>query len=90
VVGTERWEPKARDYRALAERIGKAGADGVYLGGLVYNNGPRLIKDLRQALGPDVAILAPHGFALPVPIVEGAEPAAEGFISPPGELLARR
>jgi branched-chain amino acid transport system substrate-binding protein len=99
VVGRAAWHGKARHYRALAERIRAAGADAVYLGGYVSNNGVRLIEDLRRALGPDVLILGPDGFATPGLIVEGAGPAAEGFLwtiptlpttelPPPGRELA--
>jgi branched-chain amino acid transport system substrate-binding protein len=80
VVGTAAWDSDARNYGALAERIRGAGADTVYLGGYVSNNGVRLIEDLRRTLGPDVQIIGPDGFATPELIVEGAGPAAEGFV----------
>jgi branched-chain amino acid transport system substrate-binding protein len=79
VAGTDAWDPGARDYRALADRVWAAGADAVYLGGYVSNNGVRLIEDLGAALGSDVLIIGPDGFATPGLIVEGAGPAAEGF-----------
>jgi branched-chain amino acid transport system substrate-binding protein len=79
VVGAGRWDPAAHDYRALSERIRRAGADAVYLGGYVSSNGPRLIKNLREALGPDAQLVAPDGFNQPAPIVEGAGALAEGF-----------
>jgi branched-chain amino acid transport system substrate-binding protein len=79
VVGTAAWSPDARGYRKLADRIRTAGADTIYLGGYVSNNGVRLIEDLRKTLGPDVQIIGPDGFATPGLIVEGAGPAAEGF-----------
>jgi branched-chain amino acid transport system substrate-binding protein len=79
VVGTASWDPGARDYRALAERVRATGADAVYLGGYVSNNGVRLIEDLRRALGRAALIIGPDGFASPELIVEGAGPAAEGF-----------
>jgi branched-chain amino acid transport system substrate-binding protein len=93
VVGRGHWNPKSRDYRELAERVRGTGAEAVYLGGLVFNNGPRLIKDLREALGPRAQILGPDGFNQLAPIVEGAGEAAEGFapmisVLPTGELPA--
>lgn len=99
VVGTASWDPEARHYRALAERIRATGADAVYLGGYVSSNGVRLIEDLRRALGPAALIVGPDGFATPEFIVEGAGPAAEGFawtiatlptdeLPPPGRDLA--
>jgi branched-chain amino acid transport system substrate-binding protein len=79
VAGTARWNPKAPDYRALANRIRAAGADAVYLGGSLYNNGPQLIKDLREGLGPEAQIVGPDAFNQGPPIVEGAGAAAEAF-----------
>jgi branched-chain amino acid transport system substrate-binding protein len=79
VVGRAQWDPAARDYRELAERVRRSGADAVYLGGYVFSNGPQLIKDLRETLGPDVELLGPDGFNQLAPIVEGAGAAAEGF-----------
>ncbi len=79
VTGTAQWSAFASSYRALAERVRRAGADAVYLGGYLENNGVRLIRDLRAVLGSEVALLAPDGFAAPIPIVEGAGSRAEGF-----------
>jgi len=91
VVGRSQWDPKARDYRALSERVRSSGADAVYLGGYVFSNGPRLIKDLRETLGPDAQIIGPDAFNQLEPIIEGAGEAAEGFVAmigvlPTGEL----
>lgn len=79
VVGTARWDPGARGYRPLAQRIARAGADTVYLGGYISGNGTRLIADLRRSLGEEVLIIGPDGFATPDVIVERAGPRAEGF-----------
>jgi branched-chain amino acid transport system substrate-binding protein len=78
VAGTGRWNPEARDFRALAERIRRAGADTVYLGGFVFGNGPRLVKHLREALGPETQIIAPDSWNN-LAVVEGAGAGAEGF-----------
>ncbi len=79
VVGREKWNPKAHDYRALADRVRRSGAEAVFLGGYVSNNGPQLIKDLRAALGPDAQLLGPDAFNNLDALVEGAGAAAEGF-----------
>jgi branched-chain amino acid transport system substrate-binding protein len=79
VVGRAQWDPEASDYRALASRVEASGANAVYLGGYVFSNGPRLIKDLREALGPDAELIGPDGFNQLAPIIEGAGAAAEGF-----------
>jgi branched-chain amino acid transport system substrate-binding protein len=79
VAGSGQWSTYASDYRALANRIRRTGADAVYLGGYLESNGVRLISDLRAVLGPRIALLAPDGFASPAPIVERAGAAAEGL-----------
>ena len=78
VAGTGRWQPKAGDLRALAARVGRAGADTVYLGGYPFDNGPLLVKELREALGPQAQIIAPDAWNN-LAVVEGAGAAAEGF-----------
>ncbi|HEX2414193.1 MAG TPA: branched-chain amino acid ABC transporter substrate-binding protein [Thermoleophilaceae bacterium] len=93
VVGRGTWDPKATHYRSLARRVQRSGADAVYLGGIVFNNGPRLIKDLRAEIGRDPQLLGPDGFNQLEPIVEGAGAAAEGFapmisVLPTAELPA--
>jgi hypothetical protein len=79
VIGTARWDAKARDYRVLAERIRGDQPDAVYLGGYVSSNGARLIEDLRERLGPETEIIGPDGFATPGLIVESAGSDAENF-----------
>ncbi len=61
VIGPVAWDAKATSYEALALKIAKSGAQGVFLGGLICENGGKLIKDLR-ANAPKVKILAPDGF----------------------------
>jgi branched-chain amino acid transport system substrate-binding protein len=79
VAGTAGWGPDPSGYRGLAEWIRDTGADAVYLGGYLENNGIRLISELRAILGPRVALIASDGFASPAAIVEGAGAAAEGL-----------
>jgi branched-chain amino acid transport system substrate-binding protein len=79
VAGRAKWDAKASHYRALAERVRRSGADAVYLGGYVSNNGAQLIKDLRDALGPEPELLGPDAFNNLDALVEGAGAAAEGF-----------
>ena len=56
-----------------------SGADAVFLGGYVSNNGARVIKDLREALGADAQLMGPDGFNNLDALTEGAGAAAEGF-----------
>ena len=85
------WDPKARTYASLAARLRRAGADAVFLGGVVDNNGTRLIKDLRDALGRRALIVGGDGFNQPATLVEGAGSRAEGVVvaiaSVPNRLL---
>jgi branched-chain amino acid transport system substrate-binding protein len=81
VAGTGEGDRRARDYTGLAERVRRAGADGVYLAGYaIADNGARLIRDLRGRLRPRVPILAPDGFNEPAALVEGAGARAEGVV----------
>jgi branched-chain amino acid transport system substrate-binding protein len=78
-VGFTAWDGKASSYEALTNKIKQSGADAVFLGGLICENGGKLIKDLRAGLGATVKILTPDGFTPISSVVSGAgAPAAEG------------
>src|SRR5262249_23477692 len=62
VVGFTAWDGKASSYEALAVKIKSSGAQGVFLGGLICENGGKLIKDLRNGLGSNVKLMMPDGF----------------------------
>lgn len=79
IVGFEAWDPKASSYEALANKIKAKGADGVFLGGLICENGGKLVKDLRAGLGSSVKIMAPDGFTPISAVVQGAGGAAENM-----------
>src|SRR5439155_1314936 len=65
---------------------GGPGADAVFLGGLICENGGKVIKDLRSVLGKNVTLLAPDGFTPISAVVSGAGAAAEGvYVSVAGE-----
>jgi branched-chain amino acid transport system substrate-binding protein len=61
ISGFTAWDGKASSYEALAVKIKASGAQGVFLGGLICENGGKLIKDI-QAGAPGVKIIAPDGF----------------------------
>src|SRR5919198_4018109 len=63
IAGFTAWAPNASSYEALANKVKQSGADVVYLGGLEGENGSKLIKDLRGALGADFPLIAPDGFS---------------------------
>ena len=79
------WDKNATSYDAIASRIKSSGADGIFLGGIVCNNGGKLIKDLRAGVGPDVQIFGPDGWTPISATIEGAGDASEGmYITQPG------
>ena len=78
VLGFEAWSEKATDYTAIAQKIKDSGADSVYLGGLVADNGVKLLKDLRSVLGPKVVMGGPDGWT-PETETLAAGSAAQGF-----------
>jgi branched-chain amino acid transport system substrate-binding protein len=87
IAGFEAWDPKASSYEALFRKIGGSGADAVFLGGLIDENGAQVIKDKVAVLGPndgDVKLLAPDGFTAQQTIDEAPEAAAGMFMSVAG------
>lgn len=61
VGGPESIDPKASDYRALAQKVRQSGADAVYYGGITQNNAGKLFQDLRSTLGGSVRLMGPDG-----------------------------
>ena len=64
IAGFEAWDPKASSYEALFKKIKATGADAVFLGGLIDENGAQVIKDKVAVLGRTTAVklFAPDGF----------------------------
>ena len=62
IAGTDSWDGKAANYRALASKIKSSGADAVFTGGIIDNNAPQLYKDLNAAM-PDAKLFGPDGVA---------------------------
>jgi branched-chain amino acid transport system substrate-binding protein len=89
VVGSARWKPTADDFSGQADRVVRAGADGVYLSGYASENSPQLIRELRSRLGADLLILGPDGFADPGFLVREVGAAADGFVFTIATLPAR-
>jgi branched-chain amino acid transport system substrate-binding protein len=86
VAGFAAWNGKASSYTGLATKIKQSGADSVFLGGLVCENGGKLIKDLRSVLGDSVTLLAPDGFTPISAVVDGAGNASESlYVSVAGQ-----
>jgi branched-chain amino acid transport system substrate-binding protein len=79
VAGFSAWDAKASSYASIASHVKSTGADGVFVGGLICENGGKLVKDLRAGLGPSVKIMGPDGFTPISAVVSGAGSAAEGM-----------
>jgi branched-chain amino acid transport system substrate-binding protein len=77
IVGFTAWDGKASSYEALAVKIKASGAQGVFLGGLVCENGGKVIKDV-VAGAPGVKILLPDGFTPLSATVQQAGTSVEG------------
>ena len=77
IAGFTAWDGKASSYEALAVKIKASGAQGVFLGGLICENGGKLIKDI-VAGAPGVKVLAPDGFTPISAVAQQAGSAAEG------------
>jgi branched-chain amino acid transport system substrate-binding protein len=87
VAGFEAWDPRASSYEGLFRKIGNSGADAVFLGGLIDENGAKVIRDKVAVLGPndgDVKLLAPDGFTAQQTIDEAGEASANMFMSVAG------
>jgi branched-chain amino acid transport system substrate-binding protein len=87
IAGFEAWDPKASSYEGLFRKIGQSGADAVFLGGLIDENGAKVIKDKVAVLGPNdgkVKLLAPDGFTTQQTIDEAGKASAGMFMSVAG------
>ena len=84
ILGNQKWDKKASSYESLASRISSSGADAVFLGGIVCNNGGKLIKDIKAG-APNVQLLGPDGWTPISATIEGAgEAANDMYITQPG------
>ena len=84
ILGNQKWDKKASSYESLASKISSSGADGVFLGGIVCNNGGKLIKDIKAG-APNVQLLGPDGWTPISATIEGAGAAANNmYITQPG------
>jgi branched-chain amino acid transport system substrate-binding protein len=62
VLGNDGIDPKAPNYRSLAAKIKASGADAVFFGGIVDNNGAQFFKDVGAAM-PTAKFFGPDGLA---------------------------
>ena len=80
VAGSAVFDPEAKSYDALARRVARSGAQGVFVGGFAGAEvAARLVKALRARLGQSAVIMATEPLG-PVPdLLELAGPAAHGL-----------
>ena len=85
----EHYDPDARDYAALMQKVKASGADAVVFAAILEENGVQLIRDKVAALGPNdgaVKLLAFDGFAQQATI-DNTGPDAKGmYVSLPGKV----
>jgi len=87
IAGFEAWDPRASSYEAQMKKIQGTGADAVFLGGLLDENGAQVIKDKVAVLGPndgDVKLYLPDGFTTQASIDESGPASAGMFMSVAG------
>jgi branched-chain amino acid transport system substrate-binding protein len=88
IAGVEHYDLKSKSYTDLMNKAKAAGADAIYLGAILEENGAQLIKDKVAVLGPNdggVKLLAPDGFAQQSTIDQAGSDAAGMFASAPGK-----
>jgi branched-chain amino acid transport system substrate-binding protein len=89
IAGFEKWDPNAKSYTDLMDKVKASGADAVLLAGLLEENGAQLIKDKVSVLGPNdgpVKLLAPDGFAQQNTIDQAGPASAGMYVSLPGKV----
>ena len=74
-----RYDPEARDFGPFARSVAGARPDAVVVADVLYPESAALIRAVRAAAGPKVAILAPDGFGLYDDLVALGGPAAKGM-----------
>ena len=90
VAGFASYDPKASSYEALFKKIQATGADAVFIGGLICENGAQLIKDKVAVLGAndgDVKLLTPDGFTTQQTIDDAGSASAGMYMSVAGQPI---
>jgi branched-chain amino acid transport system substrate-binding protein len=86
IAGTGSWDVGQSKFGLLSKKVARSGADGVFLGGFACPGCGALVTELRAALGPRAAIIAPDGFSdIPGLVKAAGVVATEGlYVSVPG------
>ena len=89
IAGVEHYDAKASSYTDLMKKANAAGADAIFLGAILEENGAQLIKDKVSVLGPNdgaVKLLAPDGFGQQSTIDQAGADSAGMYVSLPGKV----
>ncbi len=79
IAGSALWNPEAKSYTLLADKVARSQADGVFLGDDVFANGGQVVKALRARLGSKVTLIGGDGFSFIPDLKKAAGPAATGM-----------
>ena len=88
IAGVEHYDLEANSYADLMQKVKASGADAVFLGAILEENGAQLIKDKVAVLGPNdgrVKLFAPDGFAQQSTIDQAGPDSAGMFVGLPGK-----
>ncbi len=78
ILGFTPWDAKATSYEAIGQTVAAKHPDSIYFGGIVCNNGVKLLKDIRAAVGPKTVFVGPDGWT-PYSATLAAGSAAQGM-----------
>jgi DNA-binding SARP family transcriptional activator/ABC-type branched-subunit amino acid transport system substrate-binding protein/streptogramin lyase len=79
IVGEGSFDPEAEEFEQLVRRVATSRPQSVAIVGLLTPGTGTMIRELRSALAPDVALSAPDAFYLPEDLRQLAADAAEGM-----------
>jgi DNA-binding SARP family transcriptional activator/ABC-type branched-subunit amino acid transport system substrate-binding protein/streptogramin lyase len=79
IVGEASFDAEAEEFEQLVRRVATARPESVAIVGLLVPGTGTMIRELRAALGPEVALSAPDAFNLPDDLRSLAAGAAEGL-----------
>ena len=79
VVGEEVYAAEGRSFGALARRVREMKPDAVSVADILRPSSAALIRDLRAALGPKVALIVPDGFLVFGDLTKLAGPATDSL-----------
>lgn len=88
IVGSATWNPQGHQYHRIAEQVRASGARAVVLIGNLNTNSGAVIRDLRAAVSPDVAMIGWNGDTPITALFGEAGRAARGvYVSGGGPVL---